>query len=154
MRRVPFNYIILFVYTIAASIMVATITVFLDPKMILIAAIMTLGIFVGLTIFAFFIKSELTILRGLIFTSGMTLLIMIVFLIIMPNRYIFTIVCSVVVVIVSIYIIYDTRLIVGHSKYNSLSYDDYIIGAVLVYSDIITLFLWLLSLIGASNGNN
>ena len=128
-RRVPYNYIILFVFTIAASIMVATIAVFFDPKLILIAAIMTLGMFVGLTIFTFFFKSELTILRGLIFTFGMTLLIMSVFLIIMPNRFIFIIVCAVVVVIVSIYIIYDTSLIVGHSKYNSLSYDDYIIGA-------------------------
>ena len=118
MRKVPLNYIILFLYTIVASVMVATIAIFYDPKLVLVAAIMTLGMFVALTIFAFFIKSDLTIIRGLIFTFLMTLLIMILFLFIYPNKYIFILISALVVVLISIYIIYDTKLIAGHDKYN------------------------------------
>ena len=47
------------------------------------------------------------------------------------------------VVLTSIYIIFDTRLIMS-----KMSYDDYIIAALLLYVDIINLFLYLLSIFG------
>ena len=103
----------------------------------------------ALTVFAFMTSVDLTICRGLIFTISITLLFMILFIIIFPSRILFTIVAAVAVVLISIFIIYDTQLIAGNKKYK-LEYDDYIIGAVLLYSDIVTLFLWLLSLMGSS----
>lgn len=46
----------------------------------------------------------------------------------------------------SIYIIYDTRMILKH-----YSYDDYIIAAVTLYVDIMMLFIYLLSMFGSSS---
>ncbi len=50
-------------------------------------------------------------------------------------------------VIYSIYILIDTQLILG-GKNVSLSLDNYVLGAVLLYIDIIGLFLELLRLFG------
>lgn len=57
------------------------------------------------------------------------------------------------IVLFSAYIIYDTQLIVGKGK-RSLSTDDYILGAVMLYVDIVILFLQLLKLLGKVMGND
>merc|ERR1712224_335650 len=63
---------------------------------------------------------------------------------------------AICVVLFSIYLIYDTQMIVGAAnpfgfgtpKQHSLTVDDYILGAFQLYLDIILLFLHLLSLFG------
>eukprot|EP00826_Nyctotherus_ovalis_P052941 TRINITY_DN6800_c0_g2_i2.p1 TRINITY_DN6800_c0_g2~~TRINITY_DN6800_c0_g2_i2.p1 ORF type:complete len:103 (+),score=22.12 TRINITY_DN6800_c0_g2_i2:200-508(+) len=57
-----------------------------------------------------------------------------------PNRYI-------LIIVVSIYLIADTQAIIGGGKY-SISYDDYVVAVMLLYTDIITIFVNLLSLFG------
>jgi FtsH-binding integral membrane protein len=42
-------------------------------------------------------------------------------------------------------LIHDTQLIVGKGKWK-LGLDDYIVGALIIYVDIITIFLYLLAL--------
>ena len=53
--------------------------------------------------------------------------------------------------LLSIYIIYDVGIIID--KNEGLSYDDYIIAALILYSDIIYMFLWLLSLFGGGSSD-
>jgi len=50
-------------------------------------------------------------------------------------------------IVYSIYLIIDTQLILG-GKHKSLSLDDYVLGAVLIYIDIISLFLKILQILG------
>ena len=50
------------------------------------------------------------------------------------------------VVLFSLYIIYDTQVIMG-DKQEMLQLDDYILGAFMIYTDIITIFLQLLKII-------
>ena len=45
------------------------------------------------------------------------------------------------------YIVYDTQLIAG-GRYDELTYDDYVIGALLLYIDVVGLFMYLLALVG------
>ena len=47
-----------------------------------------------------------------------------------------------------IYIIYDTKLIMGGNNFG-LELDDYILGAMLIYIDIIILFLRILRILAA-----
>ena len=55
--------------------------------------------------------------------------------------------CTIFAVIYSIYILIDTQLIMGGKRYE-LSLDNYVFGAVMLYVDIIELFLKLLRLLG------
>ena len=43
-------------------------------------------------------------------------------------------------------------MIARNGKYG-LGYDDYIIGAIMLYTDILTLFLWLLALLASMKQN-
>merc|ERR1712244_171859 len=56
------------------------------------------------------------------------------------------------VVIFSLFIIYDTQLIVGGThKKHQFTVDDYVFAALNIYLDIINLFLMLLELMGDRN---
>ena len=55
----------------------------------------------------------------------------------------------VVVILMSAWLVHDTQIIVGgtHRKFQ-LEMDDYAVGALIIYSDILTIFLYLLELFG------
>jgi hypothetical protein len=50
-------------------------------------------------------------------------------------------------VVYSIYLLVDTQRMLG-GKHQSLSLDDYILGATIIYVDIISLFLKILQILG------
>lgn len=53
----------------------------------------------------------------------------------------YTALICVIIALLSIFIVYDTQLIIGgESKYDQLEVDDYILGALIIYSDIVTIF--------------
>ena len=54
---------------------------------------------------------------------------------------------AIMVIIYGLYVIYDTQLIAGGGQHE-LSMDDYVIGAMILYVDIMMMFLELLRLFG------
>jgi len=52
-----------------------------------------------------------------------------------------------IVILYGLFLIIDTQLIVGGKKHE-MSIDDYIVGALILYIDIITIFLYLLEIFG------
>ena len=49
-----------------------------------------------------------------------------------------------------VYIVYDTQLMIGGKHKYSLDPEEYVFAALNLYLDIINLFLYLISIIGAS----
>lgn len=114
----------------------------------MIAMAMTFTVFFGLTLLTFFTKIELNLLSGLMTILLHLMILIIPLLIVFNEKWLFIILCLAVILLISIFLIYDTMLIASRGKYG-LDYNDYIIGALLLYTDIITLFLWLLALLGS-----
>jgi len=52
----------------------------------------------------------------------------------------------------SIYLIYDTQLVVGKGTF-SYSLDDAYLAAIQLYLDVINLFLFILQILGGAGGN-
>ncbi len=50
-------------------------------------------------------------------------------------------------VVYAIYLLVDTQLILG-GKHKNLSMDNYVLGSIIIYSDIIGLFLKILQVLG------
>lgn len=50
-------------------------------------------------------------------------------------------------VVYSVYLLIDTQLVLG-GRHHQLSLDDYILGATIIYVDIISLFLKILRVLG------
>lgn len=113
----------------------------------MIAAALTLAVFIGLTILTFFTKTDPSLMAGLATVLCHVSMVMIPLFIIFPNRYVYIIICIIAIVIVSIFIVWDTKQIASGKKYG-LGYDDYVVGALLLYTDIITLFMYILAILG------
>ncbi len=147
-KRVPINYILLFTFTLFESYSVAAITSAYTPMSVLAAALLTLVMALSLSLYACFTKTDATTWYwGLLWVFCGTMLVFVVFMIIYPSRYVFLIIAFVVVILVSIFIVVDTQIIIGGRRYG-LGYDDYILAVMLLYTDLITLFVYVLALIG------
>lgn len=147
-REYPKNLILLTIFTISESLLVGNFAAFFDPLTVLMAAVLTLGVTIGVTVYAVFTKSEFTTLRGIM--SGLFLgliLYIIFFAVFLQTRLVGLMICLVFIIIYTIFIVIDTQRIVGGKRWQ-LSYDDYIIGSLCLYIDIIGLFIYMLRLLG------
>ena len=147
-RRVPTNYGLLALFTFCQAFYFSFVTTFFPPENVLAAAGMTAGMTAGITLYAFNTKTDFTIMRSLFLTLSLGLL----FLILMSAFMSFAewwhpVLSCILVVFYGLYLIYDTQLIAGGHQY-SLSYDEYIVGAMLIYVDIMYLFIEILRVLG------
>lgn len=140
---VPRNYILLSIFTLLWGYMVAGFSQWFEPSDVMTAACITLGMTIGLTLFACFCKMKLTVLWGIAAAGSIAVIPLFLFCIIFPSKLLFNILCFVVIILTAIYIIWDTKMIM-----EKLELDEYIIGALMLYVDIVQLFMWVLSLLG------
>jgi FtsH-binding integral membrane protein len=146
-RKVPTNYILLTVWTLCESYMVATCASFYDVKTVVIAAIMTAGVTIALSLYACTTKTDFTYCGGFLFCcSAIMLLFGILGLIF--GLWMNTFYCVLGVALYSLYLIYDTQLVMGKFG-NEYTIDDYIVAAMMIYIDIIQIFLYLLRILGS-----
>lgn len=146
MSTVPKNYIILFLFTFAESYIVSYICSVSDPKLVFMAACMTAAITIAVTIYAVTTETDFTLQGGLFFILSASLLMLTVFSLFTSNKFLHILICSLGVILFGLYIIYDTQLIMGKGELK-LEIDDYILGAFMLYVDIVNLFLYLLELL-------
>merc|ERR1712096_296212 len=84
-KSVPTNYILLLVFTLSESFMVAFICTFYNPETVMIAACLTMAMFFGLTLYAFTTKDDFTICGGMLWAACITLIFMGIFMGSMPG---------------------------------------------------------------------
>ena len=146
MRQFPKNYIILGVFTLAESYLIGFICAYTKPEIVFMAASMTFVMVISLTLYAMTTKTDITIYGGLIFIFFAALFLFGFFSIFIQCPLFHVILALIGVILFSIYIIYDTQLIIGN-KSEMIEVDDYILGAFMLYTDIINLFIELLKII-------
>lgn len=114
--------------------------------MVLIALVLTTLVVVSLTIYAMTTKSDFTMMGGLFFILAAVLLGASLLGFFFRNRIYSVALSSLCVVIYGLFLIYDTQLIIGNKRH-ALSYDDYVLGSLSLYIDIVTIFMELLNIL-------
>lgn len=150
-RTSPGNYICLLIFTIAMGFMVGNISVRYDTQSVILAAGLTAGITLGLTLFSFQTKIDFTSWGGALFALLLVLLIGGIFAAIFPSKIGDVLIGGFGAILMSLYIIYDTQLMMGGEHKYSISPEEYIFASLNLYLDIINLFLYILRLIGGRN---
>jgi FtsH-binding integral membrane protein len=161
MRQYPTNYIILFVFTVAESVMVGFICIQYTKESVLIVTGITAFVVFGLTLFACQTTYDFTgfgpyLMVALLVLSGFSFVLFLGSMLGLGSSPAFQTLRLVYsafgAMLFSFYIVYDTQLIVGgkhgSSRENQISIDDYCMAAITLYIDIIQLFLMLLQLFG------
>ena len=149
-KRVPVNYALLFTFTLFESYSVSACCAMYDRQTVLLAALFTLGITIGLTVYAFNTKTDFTVLTGILFVCLIGLVLFGIACIFIRSRVVNIIYCALGAIVFGIYIVCDTQILIG-GKSREIGMDEYVFGAVSLYLDIINLFLYILSLLGDRN---
>mmetsp|Transcript_23604 Transcript_23604/g.45100 ORF Transcript_23604/g.45100 Transcript_23604/m.45100 type:complete len:244 (-) Transcript_23604:126-857(-) len=157
MRRFPHNYIILFLFTVAESIVVGLICVQYSVPSVLVTFGFTTVVVFALTLFACQTKVDFTgcgpyLFVGIICLSMMGFFMWLgsIFLSGAAMQSLNLLYACGGALLFSFYIVYDTQLIVGgkHHRSNEFGLDDYAFAAISLYLDIVQLFLFLLRIFG------
>ena len=150
-RKVPTNYLLLFIFTSLFSFFFMYVSSLYDVTDVLTAAGMTLGMTVAITLFAFWTKTDFTVCGSLFLCLAIGMLCLgLVSIFCTFSSWWYPLVSAICVVIYGLYLIFDTQLIAGGRRHE-LSVDDYVVGALLIYTDIMMIFLELLKLFGNKN---
>ena len=146
-RKVPLNYIILTIFTLSYSWWIAAFVVIYTKQTVLLALFLTIVLTISLSIYAIKTNNDITILGGTLFSSLILFIITgIIFMFIsIPLFNILSIYGG--LVLFSIYLIYDIQLIFGNRSHQFRE-DDYILAALNLYLDIISLCIRILSIVG------
>ena len=150
-RKFPHNFICLGIFTLAQSFMLGFVTAFYKTQIVMLAVVMTAVVCIGLTIFAFQTKIDFTVFTGVAFVGLMILMVMGFILMFFKIPFLQTLYAAFGALLFSVYLIIDTQMIVGGNHKNQISPEEYIFGAITLYTDIINIFMFLLQLLGSSN---
>ena len=153
-RKSPTNYILLLIFTLSWVYTIGFICAMYSAEVVMTASLMTMVITVALTSYAFFTKSDFTSLCGPFFCFGFIIICTVAMIMSLVSWIVFSytetwypFASGAFVIIYGIFLLIDTQLVVGGGRYE-LSIDDYIIGAMILYLDIIMIFLELLKIFG------
>ena len=152
-KRVPVNYALLFAMTIFESFMFCALTAQLTPESVLLAigvlAAILVSLFSGALLAPSFKKLLVFLIVALLvcFCAEMTLLIYLFYSLFVPT---FNVVlyAGLECIIAGAYIIIDLYMLMAPKDAGGFDLDDYILGALCLYVDIMRLFLYLLILLG------
>lgn len=126
-------------------------TSYYNSEAVLMAVGICAGVCLALTIFAFQTKWDFTMMGGMLFVAVIILLIFGIVAMIFPGRTITLVYASLGAIIFSFYLVYDTQMMLGGTHKYSISPEEYIFAALNLYLDIINIFLYILTIIGASS---
>lgn len=110
----------------------------------------TAAVCFALTLFAIQTKYDFTMCGGVLLAVMVVFLIFGIVAIFIPGKIMTIVYASLGAVIFSIYLIYDTQLMMGGEHKYSISPEEYIFAALNLYLDIVNIFIYILTLIGAT----
>lgn len=153
-RKTPTNYVLLGAFTLCWTYLIGFITAFYPAEIVLSAAGMTALISVAISVFACVTDYDFTEVCGPFICMGLLLVMCVSLVCSLMSMLFFSFAaawypwaCGLCVIIYGLFLLCDTQMIVGGGRYE-LSIDDYVLGAMMLYIDIIMLFLKLLEIFG------
>ncbi|KAL7065431.1 hypothetical protein AAHC03_05673 [Spirometra sp. Aus1] len=154
-RRVPGNYIALAVFTLSFSYLAGTISSAYNVNSVLICLVVTAGVTLTVSLAAIACPCDITKCQAMLAFLSILLLIFglvctIVYFVAGYNSVLNAVYGGIAAIIFSIYLAYDTQMVIGGRRYE-LSPEDYIFGALQLYVDVVQLFLSFLALFGSNN---
>ncbi|NXJ41827.1 LFG3 protein, partial [Ciconia maguari] len=154
-RRFPWNIILLSIFTLAMGLMTGTIASMYRTNAVLIAMIITAIVAIIVTIFCFQTKARRGTCPALL--RGGTCLALpaacqhpahparVSFPAQVP--WLHMLYAAIGAIAFTLFLAYDTQLVLGNRK-NTLSPEEYIYGALTIYTDIIYIFTFILQIVG------
>ena len=142
----PTNYFLLFVFTLGESVSISFITYNKQPMVVLEAAVLTLCIALGLTLYAIKTKTDFTMMGGFLFIAGFAFVGAMMLRLVFHSKTYNLMIETIGVILFGLYLVFDTQIILGN-HWVSFGVDEYILAAMMIYLDLINIFIELLQIL-------
>jgi len=149
-RKYPANVVILCLMTLCLAVATGVIAVYYDTRVVLMAAGSTALVVLVVTGLTFWTKFDITQFWYIVMLAPLGMLLVWPFMLIFNTPVLHTVYCGLGVMVFTLYLAYDTKTIVGGGRHE-LGPDDWIIGVVELYVDIVQIFLYMLNIFGRSD---
>lgn len=146
-RKHPWNLVALSIVTISLSYMSGMIASFYNTEVVIMAVGITTAVCFTVVIFSMQTRYDFTLCMGMLLVSIVVLLIFAFLCIIIRNRILDIVYGSLCALIFTCFLAVDTQLLLGN-KQLSLSPEEYVFAALNLYTDIINIFLYILTIVG------
>ncbi|CAI5762746.1 Uncharacterized protein PODLI_1B002749 [Podarcis lilfordi] len=151
-RRFPWNLILLTIFTLAMGFMTGTIASMYSTKAVIICMIITAIVAIVVTIFCFQTKVDFTSCTGLFCVLGIVVMVTgIITAIVLAFKYVYwlhMLYAGIGAIAFTLFLAYDTQLLLGNRKH-AMSPEEYVYGALKIYTDIVYIFTFLLQIVGS-----
>lgn len=117
-----------------------------EPFIVLVAAFMTTCLVLTLTAYAWYTKDDFTVCGSVMWVLVSSFLTLVILMLIFPSNVLYIVYCAGATILFSFILIADTQMLKG-DKSRRFSEDDYILAALFIYIDIITIFLKILEML-------
>lgn len=144
--RYPYNYLLLFIFTASEAMLIGVVAAFYTVPSVAVALGATSLLAIGLSLFACQTKYDFTSCMGVMYILTLNFLLF-GLLALFLGKWAHVLYSSLALFIFSFYLVIDTQLIIGRGQLR-LEEDDYVVAAVMIYLDVINIFLTLLRLFG------
>ena len=149
MRQVPLNYTLLAVFTIAEGLTVGCISSLYSTASVVMAFGMVTAVSFALSLFAARTSTDFTkSLFPYLLAVSVVMIGAGFFLIFFPSQIAVTVYAAMGAALFSVYLVFDTQMILGGKKEMHFTIDDYVPAAISLYVDIVSLFIYFLQLFG------
>ncbi|EPY76317.1 protein lifeguard 1 [Camelus ferus] len=146
-RKHPWNLVALSILTVSLSYMVGMIASFYDTEAVIMAVGITTTVCFTVVIFSMQTRYDFTSCMGVLLVSMVVLIIFAILCIFIRNRILEIVYASLGALLFTCFLAVDTQLLLGN-KQLSLSPEEYVFAALNLYTDIINIFLYILTIIG------
>ncbi|XP_013996242.1 protein lifeguard 1 isoform X2 [Salmo salar] len=149
-RSHPWNLVGLSVVTLTLSYLVGTVASFHDTTAVVIAMGATVAISFTIIIFSAQTRVDFTICNGILLVLAVDLLMFSFFCSFFYSNVLQIVYGSLGALLFSLFLAIDCQLVMGRQKY-ALDPEEYVFAALILYLDIINIFLYLLIIMGGSS---
>jgi len=150
-RKSPQNLLLLWLLTCCIGFTLGTITAHYEVEEVLLAVGLTAAVVLALTLFAFQTRIDFTMWGGVLLCVLVVFCLASLVALFFPlTRTLRLLYAGIGAVILSVFIVYDTQLLIGGNHKYSLGPEEYVFAALNLYLDIVNLFSYLLMIIGVS----
>ena len=145
--RAPHNYLLLAAFTVLLSFFVAVVVAAFDARTVLVAVAVVSVLVVALVLFAAQTAVDFTTMHAMLFTLLVGLIVMGILGVWFASDFIRIVYATLGAVIFSAYLVADVQTIMGGKTYR-IGPDEHVFAAVVVFLDVMNLFLMVLNLVG------
>lgn len=143
-RRTPHNFIFLGIFTVAQGLMLGIFTIQYDANEVFMAVGITCVICFSLTLFSLQTKWDFTMMGGFLFVGLIIVFLFGIIVSFFPGSVASSVYSACGALLFSLYLVYDTQIMMGGNHKYSISPEEYIFAALNLYLDIINIFLFIL----------